>query len=209
MATMVKLQTVIIIVLSVVAVASATVLFVLYERPPTATASSSAKSDKSRASQPIPQRSPELDRYLQNVPVSQYPAMARAERQTQEDKMKRLKDLQTRFRELSVDGKAPDIDELDRLLDELVGIQGTSVIAGVDLNVLRQNLWVAKEVQALAKELEEESKKPKPDQNRMLEITKEIQEVQRKLRTDIMAGNHATGTMPPPATGTPKDLKGP
>ncbi|MDR0771397.1 MAG: hypothetical protein LBE75_09455 [Burkholderiales bacterium] len=210
MATMVRLQTVIIIVLSVVVLALAVILFFVYERPVAPTASPSAKTSAPLppiAARPPAPPSPELDRYL-NAPKD---AVAiRAGQQAQRDKMERLKNLQTRFKEISAGGKTPDIEELDKLLSELVEIQGTSVIAGVDLNVLRQNLRVAQEVQALAKEMEAESKKPNPNSNRILEITKEIQVMQGKLRTDIMVGGGTTPIPPPsPAAPAQKDRKGP
>jgi hypothetical protein len=208
MATMVKLQTMIIVVLSVVVLALAVILFMVYERSATLTASSPAKTIAPTPMRPTPPPSPELDYYLQKAPRDQ--AALWAEQKAQKDKMERLRDLQARFKELSAGGKPPDIDELDRLLVELVEIQGTTVIAGVDFNVLRQNLQVARDVQALAKELEEESKKPTPDKNRILKITEEIQAIQGKLKANILVDGGATKVAPlPPAANAQKDRKGP
>lgn len=212
MAVMVKLQTMIIAVLCVMVIALAAVLFVVYERQTEQVISPDNKAVQTAAQktpamppqqQVQPPRQPpsaegassDLQRYMEKAPISQNAATMHAERQMRTDKMERLKELQAQFKELSANGKTPDIDELDRLLAELIGIQGTSVIAGVDLNVLRQNLRVAQEVQLLAKELEAESKKPTPDQNRILEITNKIQAIQGELNPNVMAGS-ASGDMP-------------
>jgi|GEM_PF-3864442 hypothetical protein len=219
MTTMVKLQTMIIVVLCVVIVALAAVLFVVYNSPAapatSAPTGNAVSTPAQRAAPPATTRpttttqqtpvSPELNRYLQDAPISKDAPTMRTERHAQEDKMARLKELQARFKEISGPGKTPDIDELDQLLGELIDIQGTAVIGGVDLNVLRENLQVAQEVQALAKELEIESKRPSPDQNRILEITKEIQAMQGRLKTNILAGG-APGNPPmPPAVDTQKE----
>jgi ABC-type cobalt transport system substrate-binding protein len=207
MAVMVKLQTMLIAVLSVAVVALAVILYVVYDQQKTLVASlatnnvtstqAQQKPVKAQATQPL---SPELERYMQKTPTGRNATAARAERLAQEGKIERLKDLQSRFNEISASGKAPDIGEVDRLLGELAEIQGGSVVAGVDLGVLRQNLRVAKEVQTLVKELQEESKKPNPDQQRVLEITKELQQIQGKLNIHVMSSEGATGTVPlPPA----------
>lgn len=214
MAAMVRLQTMIIVVLIVVIIALAAILFIVYERPAALGALSPTKNEsqvitqKTTPPRPTQQLSPELDRYLQKAPISKDSAAIRTERQMQETKMARLKELQAKFKEISVNGKTPDIDELDRLLGELVDIQGTSVIGGIDLNTLRQNLRVAQEIQVLAKKLEEESKKPERDQNRILEITKKIQGMQGDLNPNIMAGGSEGALGVPPVADTEKDQKG-
>jgi len=204
---MIRLQTVIIIVLCVVILALAAILFVVYQRPVTQTASAPMKSPAPTQQAPVsaqpPQLSPEVERFL-HAPKD--PAAMMAEQKMRKDKADRLMALQARFKALSANGKTPDADELDKLLNELIEIQGTSVIAGVDLNVLRQNLRVAQKIQALAKDLEAEGKKPKPDQNRILEITKEIQAEQTHLNTNMMVGgvNPSAGApMSPPAVNAP------
>ncbi|MDR1530156.1 MAG: hypothetical protein LBS40_07175 [Burkholderiales bacterium] len=221
MAIMVKLQTMIIVVLSILVIALVAILFIMYERQ--AVSVTSIEEDKAQliVQKEIPaaalqtpmsrQTSPpssELDRYLQKAPISKDMETMRAERQMREDKVAKLKELQTKFKNLSSGDKTPDIEELDRLLGELIAIQGASVVGGVDLNILRQNLRVAQEVQGLAKELEEESKKPSPDQNRVLDITRKIQALQSELKTNIMAGGAADNTPIPPAEDLSKDQKG-
>ncbi|MDR1274924.1 MAG: hypothetical protein LBL72_00805 [Candidatus Accumulibacter sp.] len=78
-----------------------------------------------------------------------------------------------------------DIGAVDALLVRLIEIQGNPVVGGVDLRVLRQNLVVAKDMQALAKELESETKKPKPDRAKIDSLVQRIQSLQQGLRLGI------------------------
>ncbi|MDR1163720.1 MAG: hypothetical protein LBM17_07820 [Candidatus Accumulibacter sp.] len=65
------------------------------------------------------------------------------------------------------------------------------------MRVLRQNLVVARDMQALAKELESESKKPKPDRAKIDSLVQRIQGLQQGLRLGI------TGNVANPAQQAP------
>ncbi len=147
-----------------------------------------------------------LEDFLANAPSSVDVVTGQEDQNTRAKKITRLKEIQKKFQALSADGKTPDIREVDRLLGELIEIEGSPIIAGVDLSVLRNNLQVAQEVQTLAKALENESKQPSPDEKKIAAIVEQMQALQKQLRTDIMAKSVPTA---PSKTPPKKEGGGP
>jgi hypothetical protein len=109
------------------------------------------------------------------------------------EKLARLQALQKELKNMTGSGQLPDLEAVDRLLGELIEIQGASVISGIDLNALRRNLKVAQNIQNLAKALEEEGRKPNPDGKKMSELRNSIYQEQQSLLSNA-------GGMIPPAT---------
>jgi hypothetical protein len=107
------------------------------------------------------------------------------------EKAAKLSELQKDLRALMArSGGRPaemDMDELDAILVRLIDIQGNTALSGIDVQALRQNLAVAKEMQALAGELKAETRRPEPDRGKIQRITEKIQSLQKNLRVNIMA----------------------
>ncbi|MDR3351524.1 MAG: hypothetical protein LBO00_00585 [Zoogloeaceae bacterium] len=103
----------------------------------------------------------------------------------------RMRRLQQRLRELTANGRKPTPMELDPILQELTEIQGSTRIAGMDIQVLRDNLKVADRIQKLAQELEAEARKPQAlrDNAKIQRLQAAILQEQRALRMDFMAEN--------------------
>lgn len=96
----------------------------------------------------------------------------------------RLQALQKKFETLSTQ-REPSIDEVDALLSELIDIQGSSVMAGVDLNVVRQNLRIAGDLQQVAREMEAEQKKSAPEVAKMKDLQQRAADLQNRLAASL------------------------
>ncbi|MDR2112280.1 MAG: hypothetical protein LBQ62_04140 [Candidatus Accumulibacter sp.] len=106
-------------------------------------------------------------------------------------RVERMRRLQQRLRELTANGRKPTPMELDPILQELTEIQGSTRIAGMDIQALRDNLKVADRIQKLAQELEAEARKPQAqrDNAKIQRLQAAILREQRALRMDFMADN--------------------
>jgi hypothetical protein len=112
-------------------------------------------------------------------------AAATSPMMSREHKALRLAELRRKFEAISASGKEPDIGEVDALLEELIAIQGTAVIGGVDLRVLQRNLKIAGEMQKLAVEMEAEQKKSNPDLKKIQAMTEKLQVLQTRLQASF------------------------
>jgi hypothetical protein len=119
------------------------------------------------------------------VPVRHAPVMS-------PERMARLEVLRGEFEKLSASPN-PDMEEADALLGELIEIQGTSVIAGVDFAVMRQILRMSIDLQKLSNEIKAESKKPRPDQEKMKSLTRKMQDLQGQLQARLAGDPGAPG----------------
>ncbi|MDP5238573.1 hypothetical protein Q9Q94_03480 [Uliginosibacterium sp. 31-16] len=114
------------------------------------------------------------------------------------EKVRQLQALQSRLTSLTAGGKVTDFKALDSVLADLIKVQGSTVIGGVDFAVLRSNLGKAQEIERLAKEMELLSKQPKPDMPKIQALMAQIQATQAGLRTDVMAVQPATSSTQKP-----------
>ncbi|MDR2451480.1 MAG: hypothetical protein LBE85_06855 [Candidatus Accumulibacter sp.] len=117
---------------------------------------------------------------------------ARKERRAgRAERAAKLSELQKDLRSLlAKSGARPaemNMDELDAILVRLIDIQGNTALAGIDVQALRQNLMVAKEMQALARDLEAETRQQNPDRGKIQRITEKIQGLQKEIRVNVMA----------------------
>lgn len=95
-------------------------------------------------------------------------------------------ELQQRLNAMALSGK-PDIKELDGLLGELQANAGSSVVNGVKVDVLRENLRKAAEIEALSKQIEMESQKAGGSDPQIMQgYLKQLQTLQGQLRLDFM-----------------------
>lgn len=126
-----------------------------------------------------------------NAPGAAAPKAANPER------VRELRAVQARLSSLMAGGRKPDPKELNAVLDDLIRIQGTTVIGGVDFAVLKNNLAKSQEIEALAREMEQVSKQPKPDAKRIQALMEKIQAAQAGLRSDVMAPSPAAAAQKP------------
>lgn len=81
-----------------------------------------------------------------------------------------------------------NIAQLDAMLDAMQRENGSSVVGGVKIDVLRANLAKAEQLQALAKQIEAESLKPNGGDLQVMQgYLKQLQALQGQLRMDFMA----------------------
>jgi hypothetical protein len=126
----------------------------------------------------VDKRAPNAIGAAPSAPIRYSPVMMSPE------KMARLEVLKGKFEKLSASPN-PDMEEADALLGELIEIQGTSVIAGVDFAVMRQILRMSNDLQKLANEVKAESEKPRPDQEKMKRLTRKMQDLQGQLQARL------------------------
>lgn len=112
------------------------------------------------------------------------------------NKLRELQAIQARLTALTAGGRVSDYKALDTVLADLIRVQGSAVIGGVDFTILRSNLSKAQEIERMAKEMEALSKQPKPDAAKIQSLMTQIQAAQAGLRTDVM--------VPPAGASAPK-----
>lgn len=90
-----------------------------------------------------------------------------------------------------------NIAQLDAMLDQMQRENGSNVVGGVKLDVLRSNLAKAEQLQALAKQIEAESLKPNGGDLQVMQgYLKQLQALQGQLRMDFMAAPAAGAEAP-------------
>ncbi|GAA6121392.1 hypothetical protein [Acidovorax sp. FG27] len=98
-----------------------------------------------------------------------------------------LQDIQARAQALSTN-KQPSAREVDALLSDLQKSQGNNVVAGVNLQVLRNNLAAADRMQQLAKEMQVLAATPGPAAAQEIQTRlAEIQRLQAQLSANVTA----------------------
>ncbi len=97
-----------------------------------------------------------------------------------------LQGIQAKLASMTAGGKPPDPRALDALLSELERTQHTSVVGGVNIAALRDNLAKATEIGNLAKEMEQAAKQPKPDVQKIQGMMDQIKQLQVGMRADLM-----------------------
>jgi hypothetical protein len=122
--------------------------------------------------------------------VASNDAMAARERQSQE-----LDAMQADIAKSMREGRQPDPQKLDAALAKVAAAAGQSVVNGVNIDAVRNNLAIAQKMQALAAELDAESRKPgKLDTDRLRALVAQVQQLQSQMRADVSA---PSSPMPP------------
>ena len=94
----------------------------------------------------------------------------------------RMTDIQKRLQSLAASGQ-PDVRELDAVLADLQRQQGKSVVAGVDLQALRDNLARSQHIQELARQMQTMAANPSPETTPKLQaLMAEIQQTQSQMQ---------------------------
>ena len=107
-------------------------------------------------------------------------------RRIDSERTQRLQAIQEQLRDIAQSSE-PDPQRLDSLLGELVAVEGSHIVGGVDMQVVRNNLQYAAEMQRLSSELESLAAAGNDPQNLVLmkEKVTRIQTLQQQLRTDV------------------------
>lgn len=93
-----------------------------------------------------------------------------------------LEQLQQRLQQLTANGRQPSAAEVDAVLADLQKNQGRNVVAGVDLQGLRETLARTDRIQQIALEVQAIAANPsKLDQARLQSLTAEMQRLQSAL----------------------------
>lgn len=96
--------------------------------------------------------------------------------------------IRAKILSLTANGRQPTPAEMNGVLAELERVEGSSVISGVNVGALRNNLSKVDEMQRLATEMKDESAKPNGgDQAKLKDIMGRMQKLQSEMRTDIAA----------------------
>lgn len=96
--------------------------------------------------------------------------------------------IRTKILSLTANGRQPTPAEMNTVLAELERVEGSSIISGVNVGALRNNLSKVDEMQRLGMEMKSESSKPNGgDQAKLKDIMMRLQKLQTEMRTDIAA----------------------
>lgn len=96
--------------------------------------------------------------------------------------------IRTKILSLTANGRQPTPAEMNAVLAELEQVEGSSVISGVNVGALRNNLTKVDEMQRLGMEMKNESSKPNGgDPAKLKDIMSRLQKLQAEMRTDIAA----------------------
>lgn len=97
-----------------------------------------------------------------------------------------LQQIQAELQALTAGGRQPTPAEVERVLAKLQDNQGSAVVAGVNLEVLRHNLRVAEQMRVLALEVQRLSAQPTPENTaRMQQLSAQLMQLQGQLQPDI------------------------
>ena len=104
-----------------------------------------------------------------------------------------MEGIQQRLQALVASGRQPTAREVDAVLADLQKNQGSNVVAGVNLQALRDNLARTDRISQIALEIQAIANQPgKSDLVRLQTLSAEMQSIQAALLTQVIASN------PPP-----------
>ena len=96
--------------------------------------------------------------------------------------------IQQRLQALVADGRQPTPSEVDLVLADLQKNQGSNVVAGVDLQVMRDNLAHTNRIAEIAKEIQGIAANPaKGDELRIAALVAEMQRRQGAMASPMVA----------------------
>lgn len=99
-----------------------------------------------------------------------------------------LQSIQRQLTELVASGQSADPKKIDELLGEVERVQGSSSMGGVRIDVLRQNLALAAQMQALAADIQQiAGHGAQADPAQLQAKMARLVELQAQMRTDVLA----------------------
>lgn len=109
----------------------------------------------------------------------------------QPDNIKKLQGIQQRLLGLVATGKAANIDEVGKLLDELQGMEQSGVnFQGMDFSIAQKNLEVAKQLQTVSEEIQTLSKHSPVDSKKLNAALDRLNKLQAQIKSPV-------GVIPP------------
>ncbi len=101
--------------------------------------------------------------------------------------------IRARIQKLTANGRHPTPAEMNQVLGDLERVEGSPVVAGVDIGALRKNLVAVDKLQKLSRELQTESQKPGGgDKKRIQQILAQLKQIQSEM-------NYSAATVRPAA----------
>ena len=101
--------------------------------------------------------------------------------------------LSARIHKLTANGRHPTPAEMSSVLGDMERMEGKSVIAGVDIQALRQNLVNVQKLQRVSQQLQAESQKPGGgDKQKIQDLMAQLKQIQSNMRYDIAKSGPAT-----------------
>ena len=101
-----------------------------------------------------------------------------------------MEGIQQRLQALVASGRQPTAREVDAVLADLQKNQGSNVVAGVNLQALRDNLARTDRISQIALEIQAIANQPgKSDLVRLQTLSAEMQSIQAALLTQVIASN--------------------
>jgi len=131
------------------------------------------------------------------------PAQVQQELQAAREKSERLHKVMQTYQQMVREGKQTDPKAVSHLLDQLQEAEGSSVINGIDLNALRNNLKVASQIKAVAQKIEAESKSAHPDKQKIDEYLDELNQLKGQINRHYVVKSPSAGGV---GSGTPDVL---
>ncbi len=103
--------------------------------------------------------------------------------------------IRARILKLTANGRHPTPAEMNDVLGDLERVEGSPVIAGVNVGALRKNLVAVDKMQKLSIELQAESQKPGGgDKEKIQNILAQLKQIQAQMNYAITAAPSATPT---------------
>lgn len=105
-----------------------------------------------------------------------------------------MEGIQQRLQALLANGRQPTAREVDAVLADLQKNQGGNVVAGVNLQALRDNLARTDRISQIALEIQAIANQPaKSDLVRLQSLSGEMQRIQAAMLTQVIASNPPSG----------------
>ncbi|MGC9455906.1 MAG: hypothetical protein ACP5DC_00150 [Halothiobacillaceae bacterium] len=105
--------------------------------------------------------------------------------QLSDEELAELNAIQREMTAIAAEPK-PDLDRLDSALVRMAEITGNEAIGGIDLGQLRNNVAIARDLQALAEEIEREAERGEEvDIDKLQDLLKQMETLQGQLDHDF------------------------
>ncbi|MGA7296955.1 MAG: hypothetical protein WBW92_05555 [Rhodanobacteraceae bacterium] len=96
--------------------------------------------------------------------------------------------IRARLHKLTANGRHATPAEMSQVLGDLERVEGSPVVAGVDIGALRKNLIAVDKLQNLSRELQAESQKPGGgDKQRIQQILVQLKQIQSEMNYNTTA----------------------
>jgi len=121
-------------------------------------------------------------------------AQVQQELQAARAKSERLHQVMQSYRQMVREGKQTDPKAVSHLIDQLQQATGSSVVNGIDLNALRNNLKVAAQIKGVAQKIEAESQSAHPDKQKIDEYLDQLKQLKGQINRHYIAKSPAAPT---------------